>query len=738
MAEKLQQFIEGKKGCALLAWLHHFDKNGDGKIDYEEFESALTEMEFQGDIKNLFAEIDCDNSGILTLNEVDSWSADLWASFRRWCANSFASADDMVLKLSRGSGGRRNSVVGTLSSLNRAENSGGLTHSQFTENAVRFGWYGGFELVLFRALDSKNSGRIDAEDIAWFDAERTRQHRRNAQKIRVTKAGPQAQTRNKANAIRALHSFAALLRHKYGSLFGAWRRVLDRDGSMQVQRKELFKACQEVGWYGDVSALWHALDSDDSGQTTLDELTAKESRQLAVFKRWAEQRCGGMKEALRALSLAGRRKAKGGLDKDAWVAGCQKLGVPGNAETLFDMLDWEGLNRITYKELKCIDKWVPCEWLTADPSEEAAQRFVKALLSKYGHALKAWRIGIDRDSSGKSNWKEFKLACERIGFKGNAAGAWLVLDANHTGYITIDEIDRAAGESLAQFRRWAQNEFGGVMVAFKALDTDESGSLSFKEFRKSVKDYNFRGDVSVLFNSLNMDKDDMIGKNEVAFLDEWEMDLAGREILPSADFGLPTSSAAADSEHSPGLGKGAGKGTKGFRPTGAGRGLMGKWRGLPRNWVPSPGCDSENACLPSPRGSPSPEELKSSSCPRHTADSGANDSSRSPGLVESPGGTRFLQLSDWDGPLSARHFAPPRKSDASQFEAWQRPASVTSAPLSSCRSSMPPSDARGPWRPVVRPASCVGGVAYMPCASSMGFREPGRPQSRGARLLEFN
>lgn len=703
MADKLQKFIEGKKGCALLAWLHHFDKNSDGKIDYEEFRCALTEMEFHGDIQNLFNEIDCDSSGVLTLSEIDSWSADLWNSFRRWCASTFASAEDMMLKLSRGHSGRRSSGIGIPSSVPttvhiRPEHGGSVSLVEFAENAVRLGWHGGFERVLFGALDSKNVCSIQAHDVPWFDAERAKQHRRAAQRGPLECGGTlsQLQTRNKANAIRALLSFSALLRSKYGSLFGAWRKILDRDGSMQVQRKELFKACQDVGWYGDTVALWHAIDQDESGQTTLDEFSPSEARQLAVFKRWAEQRCGGMKGVLRSVSLASHNKAKVALDEDAWVVGCQKLGVPGNAKQLFNLLDWEGQDKITYKELKCLDKWMPCEWLTADPSEEAAQTFVNSMLFKYGHALKAWRIGIDRDSSGKANWKEFKLACDRIGFKGNVAGAWLVLDGNQTGYITIHDIDKAAAESLADFRRWAQNEFGGVMLAFKALDTDESGSLTFKEFKKSVKNYGFRGDVNVLFNSFNMDRDEVIGRNEVAFLDEWEMEVAGREI-PPAYLELRASPIPAGDVSSSHAGA-----------AGRGRGLQG---GSGRRVLPSSGSNTEELQAP-----PSPQ---------------AHAGGRA-GVLELPGGGRFLQLSAWDGPVSARHLRSVPRKGSSSPTAWSRPASVA-ASLKPGRAPGILPVGRGSRRPSSRPVSCFGGVAYMPCAAQIGLRDLARPLSRGTR-----
>ncbi|CAK0862918.1 unnamed protein product [Prorocentrum cordatum] len=48
-------------------------------------------------------------------------------------------------------------------------------------------------------------------------------------------------------------------------------KVLDKDESMTVQKHELFKACRQLDYHGDVRSLWHALDFDDSGVATLDE-----------------------------------------------------------------------------------------------------------------------------------------------------------------------------------------------------------------------------------------------------------------------------------------------------------------------------------------------------------------------------------------------------------------------------------------------------------------------------------
>jgi hypothetical protein len=145
-------------------------------------------------------------------------------------------------------------------------------------------------------------------------------------------------------------------------------------------------------------------------------------------------------------------------------------------------------------------------------------------------------------------------------------------------------LDKEAANSLAAFRRWAYSEFGGVSLAFQALDEDGSGSLSFREFRKSVKDYRFKGDAQAIWNTLNVDGDTSINKWEVAFLDDWEMDLLAtfRASQESSDEAAFDMSIFENEQLQSDL---AEQGSVSTRDSNSGY----RKRGLPRAWVPGAG-----------------------------------------------------------------------------------------------------------------------------------------------------
>mmetsp|Transcript_90617 Transcript_90617/g.173816 ORF Transcript_90617/g.173816 Transcript_90617/m.173816 type:complete len:861 (+) Transcript_90617:120-2702(+) len=555
MAKKLRDFFRDMRIHPLVAWTRYFDINYDRRIDAEEFRAGMEQLDFPGDEEELFHEIDTDGSGYITMNEIDHVSTDLWNSFRAWCGQSFTSAEEMEAQLTNCVFSQGLFTVHAGVKLSKEEISskkatlvahGGFTKKQFLENSVRLGWYGEWEVILFKALDRRKCGRVCAKDIGWFEKERWRQVRLHAHRARGTIHGNSEsigvvkvqrtpvsmnmhlQMHSKVQAGRALRAFLTYLRRSFGCLFRAWRCLLDSDGTMKVTRKQFIKACQALGWRGDVSALWHALDWDDSGTTGLQDLAPYEARILALYKRWADKKYGSAKTAMQALNTFRGTKFKvnkaGRLTLEQFVDACAALHCPCDPFEIFDLMDWEICGSITVSDMKCLDKWnVTQEWLTAEPDAVAAKNFIDMLITRYRHVVKAWCRALDRWSCGRATFADFKWAVEHISFKGNSVGAWLALDSDSSGFITLREVDEQAACVLAQFRCWAHDTFGSVVLTIETLDVDGSGALSLREFRRGLKDHGYRGEPHNLFFSLDCDGSGELSASEVAFLDEWEL-----------------------------------------------------------------------------------------------------------------------------------------------------------------------------------------------------------------------
>lgn len=507
----LKRFLDEREGCALQAWFRHFDKDQNGRIDFQEFQAGMYALSYPGNIQGLWEEMDEDNSGELTFEEVDAQEALIWVLFKRWCGRSFQGPRDMIVKLKH---------LFAKYNLQQVSNEEVLRLPEFLHGLDVFGWEHGCEKLIFVALDIDSEDCITARGLRWLEAEVRRYKQAQAAKSRATRvANHKAHTRHASQL--ALNDFKMFMRKQFGSLFRAWRKALDADGSMMVQRAELFKACRQFSWKGDVHALWQALDHDKSGVTTIEELDPQSAQLLAQFKEWAVTHWG-LKPAS-AMFNALDRKHRRKLSYAQFVEECEALGFQHSrrAKNLAVWLDWRDKKYLQEEDFSLFDVWRPPPWLNKAANCQAAEDIKRRLCQRYRTLVKGWRSVLDKDNSNTCTWHEFNDAADTLKFTGDVAGAWMALDKELTGCITFKEIDEEVYEALVEFKKWAEDEFGTVKTAFKTMDADHTGSLNYKEFRFAARSFGFPGDVQAIFDNLDHTGENTIHAKEVVFLDTW-------------------------------------------------------------------------------------------------------------------------------------------------------------------------------------------------------------------------
>jgi len=392
-----------------------------------------------------------------------------------------------------------------------------LAPTQFADGLRRAGWQGGFEDLIFLSLDTDDRGYIEPNDLRWLEVEKRRQRRKEQAKKRAAQESkPRAHNWKVAEAILA--DFRQFLKRKYGHYVRAWRTALSPDGSMVLQKNHLFKACSNIGWQGDVRLLYQAFDKDDSGYISIEELDAKSAELLAHFHVFVEEKFGSASEAFRAIDKFKTKKVR----QPEFVNAVRSFGFTYPAKLLFHGLDLGGTKSIVEEDLLFLDKWRPPAFLVAPPNPQAAEEVKALLLKTHKNHLKAWRHILDVDASNHCNYDEFEAACKKIGYRGDVPGAWRALDTDLSGYITLQEIDPVSSETLMEFRRWCDEEFGGVRSAFGVFDTSGDNEVTYTEFRRSCRIYGFDGNVKTLFYALDSEKNGTLSVEEVVFLDEWE------------------------------------------------------------------------------------------------------------------------------------------------------------------------------------------------------------------------
>lgn len=516
----LIKFLRQKCGSVIKAWFHHFDRNQNRHVDLPEFHSGLTELRYPGNIDSLWDDLITDpvENPDLSLEDVDAAEAMLWNEFRSWAGKLFSGPRDMIRQVKQAAKMNESPRKdGRRASTDRVEV---LSEAEFAEGLKCLDWEHGYESLLFAALDVDSDGVLSILQFKWLEIEVRRNKQKEVAKRKAQKLQEQ-KAHGKVVCQTALLDFKAMLRKHFGPTFRAWRRVLDTDGSMSVQRADLFKVCRQLNWKGDVRALWKALDHDGSNVTNLEELDAQCAQLLANFKLWAVENWGQKPSAALFRDLDKQRTRK--VRYAQFVHECQQHGFDRKVKTLAIWLDWQDKKYLIEEDFQFLDNWKPPAYLCSSASLEAAEEFKAQMLAKYGHFLKAWRTAMDKDNSNCCNWHEFQEAAKLIKFYGDVAGAWLALDQDLSGYITLKEIDSRSHEALVEFKTWADNEFGSVRSAYKVLDADNNNDLSFREFYAACRNYGFQGDPRSLFEALDQGNEKILQYKEVVFLDDWDV-----------------------------------------------------------------------------------------------------------------------------------------------------------------------------------------------------------------------
>lgn len=158
------------------------------------------------------------------------------------------------------------------------------------------------------------------------------------------------------------------------------------------------------------------------------------------------------------------------------------------------------------------------------------EKFKELCKRRYFNLCRAWRLLLDPPGEGRVAFVPFCKAARSMGFA-NVAILWKHLDLNSSGFITLDEWDPPAHRCLMELRQICIGEFGGTLEAFKfGMDANGSGTVTKDELLQFMKDFDFQGDLEVLWNCLDEDRGGFITADELKFLEGW----AGERFRPAA------------------------------------------------------------------------------------------------------------------------------------------------------------------------------------------------------------
>lgn len=336
--------------------------------------------------------------------------------------------------------------------------------------------------------------------------------------------------------------FHRLLTQKYGSIVSAWKAIdSNQDGKLSFF--EFLRACQSLGVSDGARRIFGALDVDRSGFISLAEVDAAIAEMMTSLAVTIWSSFGTVEKAWQALF---NRRGALRISFQEFQAAAHELGFRGNAAHLFDELASDrassGMSR---KEFGFLHVWISQGQPDRIGSEERESRWAKPtkvsqeglppvggrsvkdwrqqfktlLLKSYKNYIRAWRQGLDRDHNGHLDYDEFKLAVKDIGFAGNVRELWRQLDDNGNGVVSLWELDMPTAQLLKEFNDCAEASFGSWQITWnEVMDVRGDDRVKIADFRFGCQKMGYRGDISALFDLLDVDCTKFLSWAETAWI----------------------------------------------------------------------------------------------------------------------------------------------------------------------------------------------------------------------------
>jgi Ca2+-binding EF-hand superfamily protein len=547
-ASDLDGFIKQlitRYGNLMRAWKHGLDTDGGGSLSFAEFCASARNQGYSGNLKQLFAELDKDDSGFIGLEELEPVAAAMMTEFR-----------EAMKQVGQGS------MIKAWKQHFDPDRSGQCPKEDFVKACEAIGFSGNAEKV-FSWLDYDHSGNVSLEEIdgdAYEAMERgddllgldvqvdTRRksemtfeersmvaNRRNqalgkAKKEKLEKERKARQAQDMAAS--DLKSFRAALIRKYGNLLRAWHISLDTGKRGKIGFTEFATQMRNEGFNGDVNAIWKDLDSDGGGLVSIDELAPKEGKMLLDFKSLLKAKFGSI---LRGWVEGLDTDRSGTLTLEEFQRSCAAIeGFEGDAAKIFTWLDFDYSGSLSLEELdeKAHEAMMRGDYelgldlapegpddtsnlsfadrqqtstslrqqavgkarkvsieikaaaeMKAQAGASTLKEFKEALIKKYRTLLFGWRTAFDSDGSGRLGKAEFTIAARGEGYIGNLNELFKEIDVENRGSVTVYELVPAAATTISTFKAALLEKHESVTAGWDALiDLARTGKVAAEEF----------------------------------------------------------------------------------------------------------------------------------------------------------------------------------------------------------------------------------------------------------------
>ncbi|CAK0899480.1 unnamed protein product [Prorocentrum cordatum] len=273
-------FLKRTHGNYIRGWRMALSPTDSMVVSKGDVFKACTHMGWQGDVRLLYKTLDKDDSGYVSMEELDPYEAQVLAHFHIFVGETFGNAASAFQAFDK-------------SKLKK------LRYREFVTAARSYGFKMPSMKLLFNGLDKRNAKAIVQEDLLFLD------------KWKCPPFLHVPPNQQAAEEVKML-----FLKH-YKTFVKAWRMLLDADSSNRCTYSEWEQGCKKIGFQGDTPGAWRALDRNFSGYIPSGPRETASSRRGGGGAESVRQvvRRGVRRSPLRFQRLRRQRRQRGELPR---------------------------------------------------------------------------------------------------------------------------------------------------------------------------------------------------------------------------------------------------------------------------------------------------------------------------------------------------------------------------------------------------------------------------------------
>mmetsp|Transcript_19090 Transcript_19090/g.44629 ORF Transcript_19090/g.44629 Transcript_19090/m.44629 type:complete len:948 (+) Transcript_19090:57-2900(+) len=512
------------------AWRLGLDFDDDGRLTFVEFCKSCKAIGFHGRLKTLWHCLDEEGHGFVTLKSIDAEAYTQLESLRHLIEENYRTLDDVWERV-----------------FDRSHK-GRCSKDEFASACATLGWNGNV-VKMFNWLDVENRACLTIEVMEFLGIRRRVITSETASQRLHAK-----QEKDRAESVAVLGNFRHFLVCRYGNMVRAWRLEFDPDGDGKLQFTEFCRACREIGFHGNLKALWLSLDADDTGYIDLAELDPEAVSFFEEFEGILRTFFDDL-DAAWWCCLDPDYSEKCSLEE--FEHACRLIGFTKSAKRLFTFLDIRNDGHILVSDLQFLglprsESKESASQLASASAERTCQAFEDFLRSEFHSLVRAWRKGFASSEPTEHlaeavSAQSFCNRCRELGFSGNFLKLWRGLHGlddrhsrmdNHSERgsrfshgrartfpmtVSLKELDPEVYQELASFRSHCESKFRTADDSWWALlqaclEPDFDARLRKVEFMQAVRIIGFQGDAEVVFESCDLEEEHTMSVQSFRFL----------------------------------------------------------------------------------------------------------------------------------------------------------------------------------------------------------------------------